>query len=51
VRLIVLEVCAGIVALLFLLTLAATASHRARLRADGAEPPSTLEASGGDDWT
>jgi hypothetical protein len=42
VRLIVLEVCAGIVALLFLVTLAATASHRARLRAGGACPASGL---------
>ena len=41
-RLIVLEVCAGIVALLFLASMAATASHRARLRAGGAYPASAL---------
>ena len=41
-RLIVLEVCAGIVALLFLLTLAATALHRARVRAGGVYPASAL---------
>jgi heme/copper-type cytochrome/quinol oxidase subunit 2 len=41
-RLIVLEVCAGIVALLFLATPATTASHRARHRAGGAYPASAL---------
>ena len=41
-RLIVLEVCAGVAALLFLVTLAATASHRARLRAGGAYPAPAL---------
>jgi len=42
VRLIVLEVCAGILALLVLATLAATASHCARHRAGGAYPASAL---------
>jgi heme/copper-type cytochrome/quinol oxidase subunit 2 len=42
VRLIVLEVCAGIVALLFIVMLVATASHRARLRAGGEYPASAL---------
>ena len=41
-RLIVLEVCAGIVALLFVVMLVATASHRARLRAGGEYPASAL---------
>jgi hypothetical protein len=41
-RLTVLEVCAGIPALLFLATLAATASHCARHRAGGAYPASAL---------
>jgi heme/copper-type cytochrome/quinol oxidase subunit 2 len=36
VRLILLEVCAGITALLFLLMLAAIARHRAQLRSEGA---------------
>ena len=41
-RLIVLEVCAGIVALLFVVMLVATASHRARVRAGGEYPVPAL---------
>ena len=41
-RLIVLDVCAGILALLSIATLAATASQCARHRAGGAYPASAL---------
>ena len=41
-RLILLEFCAGITALLFLVTLAAIARHRAQRRFEGANIPTAM---------